>query len=52
MIKTLQNQVNYLQQKVNSLESQTNYFKNVLNETLKAPRDTKISQQGGFYPEE
>jgi flagellar biosynthesis chaperone FliJ len=46
MIKTLQNQVNYLQQKVNSLENQINHFKNVLNETLKAPRDTKINQQG------
>jgi hypothetical protein len=46
MIKTLQNQVDSLQQRVIHLENQTNDLKNTLSVTLEALDATKIIQQG------
>ena len=48
MIKTLQNQMNSLQQRVIHLENQTNDLKNTLSVTLEALDATKIIQQGDY----
>jgi len=46
MRKTLQNQVDSLQQRVIHLENQTNDLKNTLSVTLEALDTTKTIQQG------
>lgn len=52
IIKTLQNQVNSLQHRISDLETTLENSKYALSDILEAPRDTKNTHQGGFYPEE
>ena len=51
MIKTLQNQVNSLQDRISDLETTLENSKYALRRTLKSPDTMKSIQQGPIIPE-